>query len=64
MFRAPVFERRPAGEAFDMADVMRQLVAQNELAGFEVSERFYEIGSPAGLAELEELLAKGPVRQK
>ena len=30
-----------------------------KLAGFEVGERFYEIGSPAGLAELDELLAQG-----
>jgi NDP-sugar pyrophosphorylase family protein len=59
LFRAPVFDRWPAAEPFDLADVMRKLVAQNDLAGFEVAERFYEIGSPAGLAELEELLAKG-----
>lgn len=57
LFHAPVFEERPAGEAFDLADVLHQLVAQNDLAGFEVPERFYEIGSHAGLSELESLLA-------
>jgi len=56
VFRASVFEERAAGEAFDLADVMMQLVAQHDLAGFEVPERFYEIGSHAGLAELEMLL--------
>ncbi len=35
---------------------MTRLVARGDWAGFEVSERFYEIGSPAGLAELEALL--------
>jgi NDP-sugar pyrophosphorylase family protein len=56
LFRAPIFAERPTGEPFDLADVMTQLVAQKDLAGFEVLERFYEIGSHAGLAELEALL--------
>ena len=34
-------------------EVMRQLVGVGQLVGFEVHERFYEFGSPAGLAELE-----------
>jgi NDP-sugar pyrophosphorylase family protein len=57
VFRASVFKKYPTGSAFDLADVMQQLVVENELAGFEVPERFYEIGSHAGLAELETLLA-------
>src|SRR5262249_15118608 len=57
MFRASVFRERPEGEKFDLADVMYYLVARGELAGYEVPERFYEIGSPAGLAELETLLS-------
>jgi len=32
------------------------LVARNELAGYEVTQRFYEIGSPQGLAELDAML--------
>src|SRR5947207_3284456 len=36
----------PDGNAFDLADVYRDLIAKNELAGFEVEQRFYEIGSP------------------
>ncbi len=56
LFRAEVFEEWPANKPFDLAEVMGRLVAANDLAGFEVAERFYEIGSPAGLAELEELL--------
>ncbi len=57
LFRAEVFNRYPADHAFDLADVMRDLVARNQLAGFEVKERFYEIGSHAGLAELDALLS-------
>jgi NDP-sugar pyrophosphorylase family protein len=41
----------------DLAEVFQKLVATGELAGYEVRERFYEIGSPAGLAELEARLA-------
>ena len=57
VFRASVFDERPDGIAFDLADVMTQLVAEKQLAGFEVPDRFYEIGSHAGIAELETLLA-------
>ena len=56
LFRADVFEEYPAGQKFDLAEVMGRLVAEKQLAGYQVPERFYEIGSPAGLAELEALL--------
>jgi N-acetyl-alpha-D-muramate 1-phosphate uridylyltransferase len=59
LFRPSVFEEYPAGEKFDLADVMQRLVGQGDLAGYEVPERFYEIGSTAGLAELEARLGKG-----
>ena len=59
IFRASVFAERPAGEAFDLADVQRELVAKGALAGHEVFQRFYEIGSHAGLAELETLVRQG-----
>lgn len=49
-----------AGQRFDLAAVYRELIAREQLAGYEVLERFYEIGSPAGLAETRALLsAKG-----
>jgi NDP-sugar pyrophosphorylase family protein len=44
------------GEAFDLADVYRQLVREGRMAGLEVDRRFYEIGSPAGRAEAEAYL--------
>lgn len=53
---AEVLQHWPAGARFDLADVTAMLVEQGELAGFEVRERFYEIGSPAGLAETDALL--------
>ena len=56
LFKAPVFEPYPAGRVFDLAEVMQTLVREKQLAGCEVHERFYEMGSPAGLSELESLL--------
>jgi NDP-sugar pyrophosphorylase family protein len=58
LFRAAAFDDWPADKPFDLADVMQRLVARKQLAGFEVKERFYEIGSHEGLAELEAALAK------
>lgn len=56
LLSASAFADYPPGTAFDLAAVMGRLVARKQLAGFEVKDRFYEIGSPAGLAELEALL--------
>jgi NDP-sugar pyrophosphorylase family protein len=56
MFKSSVFDAYAADQVFDLAEVMGRLVRKQQLAGFEVPERFYEIGSPAGLAELETLL--------
>jgi N-acetyl-alpha-D-muramate 1-phosphate uridylyltransferase len=56
LFRRDVFEKHPIGARFDLSTVQRDLACHGELAGYEVAERFYEIGSPAGLAELDALL--------
>ena len=56
LFKAAAFDGYSAEQPFDLADVMGKLVREKQLAGYEVRERFYEIGSPAGLKELEELL--------
>jgi NDP-sugar pyrophosphorylase family protein len=61
LFKAAVFNSYSADQPFDLAEVMGRLVRERQLAGYEVRERFYEIGSPAGLAELETLLqSKSP----
>lgn len=57
MFRAEVFGAYTADQPLDLATVMRDLVARGQLAGLEVFERFYEIGSKEGLEELERLLS-------
>jgi len=55
-FHARVFESYPADEPLDLADVYQDLLAQDQLAGFEVTQRFYEIGSAAGLEETRRYL--------
>lgn len=46
-----VLANEPNGQPFDLADVYHGLARRGELAGFEVTERFYEIGSHEGLLE-------------
>jgi NDP-sugar pyrophosphorylase family protein len=58
LFQATVFNAYAADKPFDLAEVMGKLVREKQLAGYEVRERFYEIGSPAGLAELETILRR------
>ena len=60
LFKASVFNAYAADQIFDLAEVMSRLVREKQLAGYEVPERFYEMGSPAGLAELETLLQSKP----
>jgi N-acetyl-alpha-D-muramate 1-phosphate uridylyltransferase len=43
----------PAGEPFDLADVYHTLSLEQQLAGYQVYQRFYEIGSHSGLKEAE-----------
>jgi NDP-sugar pyrophosphorylase family protein len=59
VLRREVVEEIPSGAVVDLADVFRDLASRGELAAHEVSERFYEVGSPEGLRELEEHLASG-----
>jgi MurNAc alpha-1-phosphate uridylyltransferase len=46
--------------SFDLADLYRDLVRRSLLAGLEVHERFYEIGSPAGIRETDKFLRQQP----
>ena len=54
-FRAEAFVRTRAA---DLADIYLDLLHSGELAAVEVHERFYEIGSPAGLQETTKFLSR------
>jgi NDP-sugar pyrophosphorylase family protein len=57
VFAAGAFDRFAPGAAFDLAELYQRLLAAQALAAYEVPGRFYEIGSPAGLAETRAHLA-------
>lgn len=48
---ASVFGACPDDSPFDLADVYQDLSGMGQLAGLEVHQRFYEIGSHSGLKE-------------
>ncbi|MES2696860.1 MAG: nucleotidyltransferase family protein [Verrucomicrobiota bacterium] len=56
VFHAAAFNEFPRDTVVDLAEVQKSLVARHQLAGFEIKERFYEIGSHEGLNELDGLL--------
>jgi NDP-sugar pyrophosphorylase family protein len=58
ILRSSVLAEWPDQEPFDLADVYQDLIAHEQLAGVEVTQRFYEVGSAKGLAELGSLLRK------
>jgi NDP-sugar pyrophosphorylase family protein len=53
-----IFEDFSDNVSFDLADTLENLSRTGELAGYEVNQRFYEIGSPSGLVELDRFLSK------
>lgn len=53
-----IFKTIPENTFLDLADILQQLSSENELKGYKVSERFYEIGSFQGLKETEEYFTK------
>lgn len=58
MFDAHAFGPYAGGNPLDLATVYQGLLAQGQLTGFEVADRFYEIGSPDGLADTEAYLRR------
>lgn len=54
--RRAALDGYPEDVRLDLSEVFRALLARGQLLGCEVFQRFYEIGSPAGLAETEQYL--------
>ena len=53
---AEVLARESAEQPFDLSQVYGGLAASGQLAGYEVTRRFYEIGTPNGLLETDQYL--------
>ena len=55
---AGVLDALPTDGPADLAALYERLAASGDLAAFEVSERFYEVGSFGGLVQFEDYLKK------
>jgi NDP-sugar pyrophosphorylase family protein len=55
---AGIFDGFRKGTEFDLAHLYSRLISQKQMAAYEVKKRFYEIGSPEGLKELDAVLRK------
>jgi NDP-sugar pyrophosphorylase family protein len=53
---AGVFAQFADNMPFDLTDLFSRLLSEKQMAAYEVKQRFYEIGSAQGLAELDALL--------
>jgi N-acetyl-alpha-D-muramate 1-phosphate uridylyltransferase len=58
VFSSSVFAEYSADSVIDLADICRDLSRRGQLAAFEVSDRFYEIGSRQGIVETEQLILR------
>jgi NDP-sugar pyrophosphorylase family protein len=56
VFRREAFARIAPDAVYDLAVLYQELLAEGQLAAFEVRERFYEVGSFDGIRELSERL--------
>jgi NDP-sugar pyrophosphorylase family protein len=56
LYRAAALERIPPDGRYDLGDLTHVLAADGLLAGYEVTQRFYEIGSVHGVRETEQYL--------
>jgi NDP-sugar pyrophosphorylase family protein len=59
VFRAAQLKSR----TFDLADVLREAVSKQQMMAFEVQDRFYEVGTPAGLADSEAFFRSGETQK-
>jgi MurNAc alpha-1-phosphate uridylyltransferase len=53
-----VADEIPPAPRVDLADVLKRLSLAGKLAGLEITERFYEVGSPAGIEDFSHYAAK------
>jgi NDP-sugar pyrophosphorylase family protein len=56
LFSRSVFEAIPEDRPTDLSSLYQDLLRHDQLAAFEIFERFYEIGSLAGLEETRKFL--------
>ena len=63
ILRKRTLELVPPNQVYSLEQLFQQLIPQKELLAYEVTKRFYEIGSPEGLAEFRKAISKGEILQ-
>jgi len=63
VLRAEALEIYPEGRPFDLANVYKELIDRDQLVGYEVNQRFFEIGSPSGLEETRQYLSQKQIAE-
>ena len=58
ILRRQAAERLLVNRPSDLADLYRVLVSEGRMVGYEVAQRFYEIGTPQSLEEAREHLSR------
>ncbi|HEX8911007.1 MAG TPA: hypothetical protein VF796_01510, partial [Humisphaera sp.] len=58
LLRTAAVDRIPTDRPFDLAELYTTLVDERQMIGYEVTQRFYEIGTPAALEEARAYLAR------
>lgn len=61
-FNTSVFRDLRVGKFLDLSEILQHLVKYELIEGFEVKERFYEVGSFNGISEIEEFLEKNDLQ--
>jgi len=62
VMRKTVFNPYPSNEPFDLSHVLSRMVMAGRVAAYEVTIRFFEIGSVQGIKETEEYINNRPQR--
>jgi NDP-sugar pyrophosphorylase family protein len=60
-FKKAAFQMVPDDQPYDLARLYQALLKRNELAAYEVKDRFYEVGSFAGLEEFRKYIIAEPI---
>ncbi|MBF0504452.1 MAG: NTP transferase domain-containing protein [Candidatus Omnitrophica bacterium] len=64
ILRKSAFDVTGFKNIFDLSEIYQYIISKKQMSGYEVTERFYEIGSLSGLAETEKYLLNLRKREK
>jgi NDP-sugar pyrophosphorylase family protein len=59
ILRKEILNLVPSDGPYDLQELYKILVSQEEISAYEVKQRFYQIGSIEGLEEFKELVERG-----